>query len=192
MKKHFSALFFMVASSFILLPGCVIVKPAAKSIVTIKRADDFGQQRTFGLRNGYWAEDENGIHIAANGWHPREHETYCFFISEPYYANLFRKVVLHPIRNDPQGTIFKLDVQLSGAYVPTGNGTDYDFIDVFEYEAQANVQVQESLNVRSIRFSDIKLYPKDNKMPVLVMEGKIIAQSDANNAYQSVINSKHQ
>ena len=64
-------LLIVVLMSSILLSGCVIVRPAAKTLVSVQRNDNVGQEWSFGLRHAYWTENVDGIHFAAYGWHPR-------------------------------------------------------------------------------------------------------------------------
>lgn len=185
--KKFSLLIIILSSS-ILLSGCVIVSPAAKSLVFIQRNDGIGEERTIGLRRSYWIENEEGIHFAAYGWHPREHETYCFFINEPSYAILFRKIILLPIENDSEKKRYLVKAQISGAYIPSENNIGYDWDKVFEYEGKLSTDANEFFDLRTVKLSNLRLYPKDEGMPILLLEGKITAQSDVNNSYQSILN----
>jgi len=62
--------------------GC-IVHPAASTILTLFAPDDPAMKRTIGFSEVIWtsAQPAEGV---GKGWHPREHETYMFFLSEPY------------------------------------------------------------------------------------------------------------
>jgi hypothetical protein len=176
--------------SSILLSGC-IVRPAAKTIVSVKRVGAVRQERTFGLRDAYWIENIEGVHFVAFGWHHREHETYWFFINEPYPAILFRKIVLVPIDNDSDKTTYRVEAQLSDAYIPSDTNTGYDLRNVYKYEGQMSTYVNKFFDSRTVKLSDIKLYPKDESMPILLMDGKITAQLDVNNEYQRILNREH-
>jgi hypothetical protein len=51
--------------------------------------------------------------------------------------------------------------------------------------------VNKFFDSRTVKLSDIKLYPKDEGMPILLMDGKITAQLDVNNEYQRILNREH-
>ena len=74
--------------------GCVIVRPRASTVLTIHRDDDTARSRTLGFRDASWASIDNRFTVIARGWHPREHETYAFFVNEPYYGPQPRWFVL--------------------------------------------------------------------------------------------------
>ena len=180
-------LIIMLVSS-ILLSGCVIIRPAAKTVVSVKRVDGVGQEKTFVLRDAYWIENIEGVHFVAYGWHPREHETYCFFINEPYPAFLFRKIVLLPIENDSGKIRYMVKAHISGACIPSDTNIRYGWGKVYKYEGQIYTYVNEFFDSRTVKLSDLKLYPKDEGMPILLMKGKITAQVGVNNKYQSILN----
>lgn len=172
-----------------LLSGCII-RPAAKSIVTIERTDGIGQKITFGLKHAYWIEDQDGIHLAAYGWHPREHETYCFFICESDPVVLFRKILLKPIINPPAKTKYQVNAKLSGWCIHSDNESIYDWHNIYAYSGQLDVNVSEYFSTWTISLSGLKLYPDDKDMPILLMEGKVIAKPNTDKGYQRIVGIK--
>jgi hypothetical protein len=79
MKK---AIILAVVSGVVAMTGCVFVRPSADTILTIQDAGTPElPQFDLGFRECSWAVDTNLV-VTGYGWHPREHETYAFFISE--------------------------------------------------------------------------------------------------------------
>lgn len=66
--------------------GCVIVRMRVASVLRIRAAAKPNRSVSIGFSEAVWAPSESGPILIARGWHPREHETYCFFINEPNYG----------------------------------------------------------------------------------------------------------
>ncbi len=165
--------------------GC-IVRPAARSIVSIRRADGVGQPIEAGLRDAYWVEDSEGVHIAASGWHYREHETYAFFISEPEPVPFRRTILLNPIDGDSEPSRFEVRAMLDGRLIPCGTETEFDEFTMYQYRGETAARVAAFLGSRTVKISDIELFPEDTSMPVLIVDGKLIAESDDEGKYQRI------
>jgi hypothetical protein len=103
--------------------GCIVVRPAADTIISVACDGIFSsEQNTMGLKHVAWAESDDAIIIVGYGRHPREHETYAFFISEPYPVRQPRSIRIvtkkNIARTDPECTIeFLLDSSLNPCHV---------------------------------------------------------------------------
>ncbi len=88
-------LMFLVCALLLLIPfvsGC-IVRPAADTILTVAKSGGVSaQKQRLGFRDAMWTETDDECVIIASGWHPREHETYAFFICEPQYGPQYRHI----------------------------------------------------------------------------------------------------
>ena len=76
----------LIIVSVTTLSGCVFVRPKAHTILTFHSKEDTLQSASLGFRDTTWALVDNILTIVGHGWHPREHETYAFFVNEPYPA----------------------------------------------------------------------------------------------------------
>lgn len=111
------------------LPGCVVIHSKADTILTLSTDTKDGASITLGFRDTTWAFVDDRLIIIGRGWHPREHETYAFFINEPYPAFQPRWLLVTPISSgkyeivlwwwgfslsntvEEQGTLFKGTLQ---------------------------------------------------------------------------------
>lgn len=81
--KRIAILLSLIGIVFPNLVGCVFVRPKASTVLTY--APTGGQEaEKVGFWDVCWRRTGNGIELIGYGGHPREHETYAFFINEPY------------------------------------------------------------------------------------------------------------
>ncbi len=76
--------------------GCIIVSPRAATVLTLQSSTNGSQPVSIGFRDTVWSLVDSNLVIVGMGWHPREHETYAFFICEPYPAFRPRWIRLAP------------------------------------------------------------------------------------------------
>ncbi len=76
--------------------GCVIVSPRAAAVLTLRSSTNAPQSVSVGFRDTVWSLVDGNLVIVGMGWHPREHETYAYFICEPYPAFQPRWMLLTP------------------------------------------------------------------------------------------------
>ena len=82
-------------------------------------------------------------------------------------------------------------MRLCGAYItPPNTETDYQWRSVYEYHGLADAKVEEWFKCRTVMLSDVKLYPEDKSMPVLLMKGKVKAEPDVSGRYQRILKRK--
>jgi hypothetical protein len=76
--------------------GCIIVSPRAATVLTLRSSPNAPQSVSVGFRDTVWSLVDGNLVIVGMGWHPREHETYAYFICEPYPAFQPRWILLTP------------------------------------------------------------------------------------------------
>ena len=74
--------------------GC-IVRTAANTIGR-REVDGVDSEVVYGISEIHWVKTDAGVVIVGGGGHPRAHETYAFFISEPYPNFVHRSLILRP------------------------------------------------------------------------------------------------
>jgi hypothetical protein len=97
MKKF---LLYLLVASLIPLPGCIIVRFKARTVLTLSPNTENTTTMTLGFRNTTWAVVDNTLMIIGRGWHPREHETYAFVINEGHPAFWPRWLLVTPTPTD--------------------------------------------------------------------------------------------
>lgn len=114
--------------------GCII-RPAAETILTVKQPDNTCPDKSvMGFRQVFWSETGSEILIIGTGWHPREHETYAFFINEPYPATIGHSIRVTPeIQHSKTDLSWKVELLLDKSLLPceadfSGYGRDVLYI----------------------------------------------------------------
>lgn len=100
MRRPARRLFTLCAAAVLVSQaGCLIVNTRAATRLTLHDAGvsrETGPQ-PIGFKDAVWTPQANGeAEVAAHGWHPREHETYAFFINEGLPAGEHRLLKLQP------------------------------------------------------------------------------------------------
>jgi len=74
----------VLGAAFSVCGGC-ICKPAAKTILQLRKQENgCSSVSALGLRRVSWFEDGDKTVVLGYGSHPRDAQSYCFFINEPY------------------------------------------------------------------------------------------------------------
>ena len=92
-------------SCALLISGCVFHAPADSRVIVQPVESMRERGIEFGLREAYSKGAGNNIEVLALGIHPREHEQYAFFLSEPNPVFWTRVLSLHRACDGAAATI---------------------------------------------------------------------------------------
>jgi hypothetical protein len=149
------------------LTSCVIVRTKAATILTLRSRTNELQSVSLGFSDTIWAIVNSEPTIIGRGWHPREHETYAFFINEPYPVLRPRWILLTPSK-----TSQTYDIDLWLCFDPfSGRPAERGI----EFKGTSNfAQVRKGSNFR-LKLDNLVLMSTDGQMQIFV-SGKIDAK----------------
>lgn len=157
--------------------GCIIVRPAADTIISVDCDGVFSsEQITMGLKHAAWAESDDEIIVVGYGWHPREHETYAFFISEPYPVCQPRSIRIvakkNTARTNPECTIeLLLDSSLNPCHVDSAITKEH-----YLFKGAANYQPGVWFDKLSLKLHNIELINPKKPDEKITVTGTITAK----------------
>lgn len=152
--------------------GC-IVRPAADTILTVaKSGGASAQKQRLGFRDAMWTETDDECVIIASGWHPREHETYAFFICEPYPLLQRRHIRItcgvDRLRTDDVKKVeLILDSSLLDFQTPVGQ--------MALYVGSTQSRIGSFFGGRSVSLKNLTLRQSDNPDQTVTVSGRIVA-----------------
>jgi hypothetical protein len=152
----------------VLCTGCVCIK--ARTIIQI---EDNVQERgvLFGLKDVVCAEDGR---ILGRGWHPREHQTYWFFLNEPYPDMSIRWLLLVPSETDRTCDLhIWVQQKLLTNYSYRDRPNSFVHLSARKWAKQW-VTAGERKPAR-ISFKDLPLEDADSGLPYGKLSGRIVA-----------------
>lgn len=165
----------LVHGVLLLLPfasGC-IVRPAADTILTVaKSGGASAQKQRLGFRDAMWTETDDECVIVASGWHPREHETYAFFICEPYPVPQRRHIRItcgaDRLRTDD---VKKVELILDSSLLDfPASGSQMAL-----YVGSTQSRIRSFLGCRSVTLKNLTLKLIDDPDKTVSVSGRIVA-----------------
>lgn len=156
--------------------GCII-RPAAETILTLRQPDNICPDKSvMGLRQVFWSKTEGEILIIGTGWHPREHETYVFFINEPYPAVMGRSIRITPESNHSKAApSWKVELLLDKSLLPCEvdfSGYGHDVL----YVGTTSCRTRTFLGKLFLNLQDVKLIRANKPAESLMLSGRIAAR----------------
>jgi hypothetical protein len=148
--------------------GCVFVRTAAPTILELEWSDGIETRNArFGMKDVVWSEPVGEYHIFGFGVHPREHETYAFFLNEPHPAVLRRYVHLA----SENGQRYEIRMVLnSSLYAPRPHMPPDEFIAL---TGTARLEMARRPGRRSVRLDGVTLHDAAEAKQVHVVSGRI-------------------
>ena len=167
---------FTLFSAAVLLgqAGCVIVNTRAATRLTLHDAGASRETdpRPIGFKDAVWtARGDGQVEVAAHGWHPREHDTYAFFINEGHPAGDHRLLKLEP---DAAGT-YTLQLYVRRYLLPTVESGEPGWADVIELTSTAPVKGQISGKRFTAKLRGVAVAATDEPDRGLTVSGTVIA-----------------
>ena len=164
--KKLTLIIGFLASLF--LSGCFI-RPKAATVLTIRAKEDNTKLATLGFKEAAWATVDGDLTVIARGIHPREHETYAFFINEPSYAFLPRWILV-----TPSATSQEYDIDL---WVPCNPIADHCTRERIRFkETVQDIKHRKGRKLK-LRLKDVVMTSPDNEASVIV-SGRIVAKPE--------------
>ena len=162
------------------LTNCVIVRTKAPTILTLRSQTNGSQSLSLGFSGTIWAIVNGEPTIIGRGWHPREHETYAFFINEPSFVLRPRWILLTPSK-----TSQTYDVNLWLCIDPFSRYPTHGI----EFKGKANfAKVRKGSNFR-LKLDNLVLKSTDGQMQIFV-SGKINAKPKTSKRIQEQLESR--
>ena len=163
MKKITIAIMLICLAS---LTSCVIVRIKAPTILTLRSQTDGSQSLSLGFSDTNWAIVNGEPTIIGCGWHPREHETYAFFINEPSFVRRPSWILLTPSKASQT-----YDVNLWLCIDPVSGNPSHGI----EFKGKANfAKVRKGSKFR-LKLDNLFLKSTDSQIQIFV-SGKINAK----------------
>lgn len=163
------------------LSGCVIVRTGAATILTFRSQTQTLQSVSLGFRETIWAVVDGEPTVIGRGWHPREHETYAFFINEPYPAYQPRWLL---IKQSASSQAYDVDLWL---WANPFNGRPAT--GGIEFKGKINFARVRTGKKFSLKLDNLALTSTDGQMQIFV-SGKIEAKPKSSERVREQLESR--
>lgn len=156
--------------------GC-IVRPAAETILTVKQPNKASLPNlVMGLRDVCWSGTEDELLIVGYGRHPREHETYAFFISEHYPAFLYRHIRITS-ENNQSNALRSYEVELLlQAFLLPRKLKPVKYCQDFLYVGTTSCRAWTFFGKLFLDLRDLKLTRVDKPAEAIIVSGWVVAK----------------
>ncbi|NIP24729.1 MAG: hypothetical protein GWN81_11065, partial [Phycisphaerae bacterium] len=163
--------------------------PASTTILTLRQPESkFNGKSVMGLRNVIWTKTDNKVMLIGHGAHPCEHETYAFFINEPYPAYLPRHIrITWEETKSKAAQDYEVELLLDSSLLP-GNSDPSNYDHNLLYVGTTTCRVGTFFDKFFFNLKDVKLSRIDRPKESVMVSGRVVAKKESPEEFASMLN----